>query len=66
MTKLCLSMITVAYGREVLEGRWSRHLVVFSRVARKLGCIGFIKDSKGKGLIVTKKDISTHSTAYLR
>jgi hypothetical protein len=36
------------------------------RVARKLGCIGFIRDSKGKELVVAREGISTPSASYLR
>jgi len=44
----------------------SHHLVVWFRVARKPKYTCFIIDSKGKGLIVARKGISTHSTPYLR
>jgi hypothetical protein len=48
----------------VLDGEESYHIVVWFKLVKKSGCIDFIKDFKGKGLVVTKKDISTFSTPY--
>ena len=49
-----------------VRGSWSHYIVVWFKVARKPGCISFIKNYKGKGLVVTRKDISTPSVPYMR
>jgi len=47
-------------------GCGSCHLVVWFRVAKKPECIDFIRDSKGKRLVMAREGISTPSTPYLR
>jgi hypothetical protein len=42
----------IAYGCTTSGGRKTRHLVIGFRVARKPNCIGFIRDFKGKRLVV--------------
>jgi len=50
----------------MLCGYRSCHLVVWFKVARKPRCSGFIRDFKGKGLVVVMKGNNTASTPYLR
>jgi len=42
-------------------GRGGRPLVIWFRVVRKLRYTGFIRDSKGKGLVVAMQGINTSS-----
>jgi hypothetical protein len=59
-------VVFVTRGREASRCHWSHHLVVCYRVTKKLGCIGFITDSKGKQLVVAGEGINTPNTPYLR
>jgi hypothetical protein len=44
----------------------SRHLIVWFRVVKKPEYTGFIRDSKGKGLVMVREGINTFSAPYLR
>lgn len=48
-----------------MSGLKSHHLVIWFNIIRP-ECIGLIRNFKGKGLIVNKKDINTFNTPYLR
>jgi hypothetical protein len=56
----------VAHGHIMSRDRWCHHLVVWSEIAKKLRYTGFIKDSKGKELVLAREGISTPKTPYLR
>lgn len=48
-----------------MSGLKSHHLVIWFSITRP-GCIGLIRNFKGKRLVVDREDINTFNTPYLR